>query len=269
MCYYDFPHQDLALHACAILANNRFDGYFTDTNVACDENHLRLPADQLIPPGEYFFNVPPAAGDEEPYAVPASFHDWEFPHASLPAKWRSQRSDSMTTTVSNLRAPVAGLAERDRICRLSGCQEQVQQAHVVPESEWAWFASNGMRRYTVEGLRHGKELLSNIENKLLLRSDLHALWDNRAFVFVTKGPETAHTVAHALQESTELLALYHNRYTQPLYARRELLFARLAWAIFPFMRSFLNARQSRRVVLRKETGETIVKQCLQTSAALS
>ena len=40
---------------------------------------------------------------------------------------------------------------------MSGSQEMVQQAHVVPESEWMWFASNGMRRYAVQGPRYGVE----------------------------------------------------------------------------------------------------------------
>jgi len=135
----------------------------------------------------------------------------------------------------------------------------LQQAHVVPESESTWFAINGMRRYTVEGLRHGFELLNNVENKLLLRSDLHALWDSRAFVLVPKRGDVRNTVVHVLLESVELLALYHNRLTQPLHARRELLFARLAWALFPYVRSFLNARRGRRVAMRTETSDVTVR----------
>jgi hypothetical protein len=73
---------------------------------------------------------------------------------------------------------------------------------------------------------------------VVLRRDLHHLFDNRRITFIAKrldNSETANLVTHALLEqgSTELVNLYQNRLTQPLTGiSAELLFARFAWTIF-------------------------------------
>ncbi|KAI7288375.1 hypothetical protein KC343_g571 [Hortaea werneckii] len=258
--------QEFALDACAVLACNRFDGYFTEHG----STQRVVPSDGIIPPGDYDFHVPGEI-EGEPYPVGASFFDWQFPHDAIPDRWQYLPSPGFLST-SNIRNITATLAQRDRICRVSAHQEMLQEAHVVPEQEEIWFTSNGMRRYTVEGPRHGPELLNNVENRLLLRSDLHMLWGLRSFVFFPKGPQHE-MVVHVTQSSEELLELYHNRKTQPLFARHEFLFARFAWALFPFIRSFLYAGQSRTVSVRGEEGHMVRKysaahaRCLRTAAA--
>ncbi|KAI6789081.1 hypothetical protein KC361_g8703 [Hortaea werneckii] len=238
---------DFALDACAILACNRFDGYFTKHG----STQRVDPSDGIIPPGDYDFHVP-GEKDGEQYPVAASFFDWRFPHNAIPDRWQASPSPE-SLSISNIRNTTATLAQRDPVCRISAHQEMPQQAHVVPQREETWFTNNGMRRYAEEGQRHGPELLNNIENMLILRGDLHMLWDANSFVFVPKGPHRE-MVVHVMRDSEELLELYHNRKTQPLFARYEFLFARFAWALFPFILSFLHAGQSRSVSVRTDEG---------------
>ncbi|KAI7082863.1 hypothetical protein KC356_g8023 [Hortaea werneckii] len=239
---------DFALEACAILACNRFDGYFTEHG-----NAQRVdPSDGIIPPGDYDFHVP-GEEDGERYPVAASFFDWRFPHNAIPNRWQASRSPDSLSSISNIRSTTAILAQRDPVCRISACQEMPQQAHVVPQREQTWFVQNNMRQYTEEVQRHGPELLDNVENMLILRADLHMLWDANSFVLVPKGPQHE-TAVHVMRDSEELLELYHNRKTQPLFARYEFLFARFAWSLFPFILSFLQAGQPRSVSVRTDGG---------------
>lgn len=244
--------QQFALDACAVLACNRFDGYFTEHG----STQRVIPSDGIIPPGDYDFHVP-GEKDDEPYPIGASFFDWQFPHDAIPDRWQEVPSPESLST-SNIPDTTATLAQRDRSCRISAHQELPQKAYVIPKEEQTWFTNNGMRRYTVEEQRHGPELLDNVENMLLLRRDLQMLWDLQSFVFVPKGPQHE-MVVHVIRKSEELLELYHNRKTQPLFARHEFLFARFAWTVFPFIRGFLYAGRSRTLSVRGKEGYIVQK----------
>lgn len=83
-------------------------------------------------------------------------------------------------------------------------------------------------------------------NLILLRRDLHFLFDRNRYVFVPKTPSLPSTsqssspaiaiAIHILQpqRSVQLVSTYHNRLTQqPLCGlSREMLFSRFAWALF-------------------------------------
>lgn len=102
---------------------------------------------------------------------------------------------------------------------------------------------------------------------LLIRwagADLHLLFDQRRFVLVPKISRSSPTPAYALaihvldnsDESGERSDLYQNATLQPEYARvisRECLFARFAWALFPFLRNFLDVPIRRRLAVITRT----------------
>ncbi|KAF2158401.1 hypothetical protein M409DRAFT_61692 [Zasmidium cellare ATCC 36951] len=131
-----------------------------------------------------------------------------------------------------MRAPAAGAAER--------------------------VAANSMRRYINQGYGHGADRLSNSDNKLLLRSDLHSLWDNRAFLLAPKEMMSLFCMCWRIRWNC-LRARYHNVRTYPLSVSRELLFARFAWALLPHVRNFVAARQSRTVSIGLKTGELVTR----------
>ncbi|KAK3638524.1 hypothetical protein LTR56_012996 [Elasticomyces elasticus] len=240
---------EITLTICAILADNRFDGYIS-RNDAVDASPVRSD-EGLLAPGEYFFHVPHPTIDGStqispgfplaPYCYPVVpfFESWRFPHERLPPRWQQ----ATTTGHQDLRPA-----------------EIAEYAHIIPKSERDWFARNGMRRYGNLRQRTGEDLQDDSDNIILLRSDVRDMWDNHDFVFVPKcafdglnARSTGHRnafFAHVLHGSTELLALYHNLETQPLAVPSQYLIARLAWAIFPDMQDFLLAHQKRLLVVR-------------------
>lgn len=112
-------------------------------------------------------------------------------------------------------------------------------AHIIPAQEQAWYDRNGMRRYS----GFGHKSLGDVGNMIRLRRDLHYIFDNRKLVFVPKAPspsDAAYWVAHAMDYSKDLLALYHNLQLHDISGiPREYLLARFAWTIFPDMEGFL------------------------------
>jgi hypothetical protein len=90
----------------------------------------------------------------------------------------------------------------------------------------------------------------NTRNVLLLRSDLHHLFDQGRLVFVPKGGAW---VVHILsgRPDGELAALYHNVRLQPLSELSvEFLFARFAWTVLAQLSQgiFLRAGIDRQLV---------------------
>jgi hypothetical protein len=92
--------------------------------------------------------------------------------------------------------------------------------------------------------------INDDKNILILRKDLHHLFDMRRFAFVPKQfgtSEPVELVMHVLLPlgSPDIVGLYHNRCTQPIRGVSvECLFAHFAWALFtdehmPFLGSDL------------------------------
>ncbi|KAF1923044.1 uncharacterized protein M421DRAFT_104714 [Didymella exigua CBS 183.55] len=137
---------------------------------------------------------------------------------------------------------------RESWCHLSGCCEQQQVAHVVPQSELGWWRAKGMSRYNT-GVT---ATLDDMANAFLLCADLHIAFDAPRLAFVPK-PATngsMRLVAHVLGSSPELELLYHNRELHPTAVGADILYARFAWSIFPLLRAFLESDTDRRLTLR-------------------
>lgn len=103
--------------------------------------------------------------------------------------------------------------------------------HSIPEAHRLCSVSS----YCAE--QFDQQPIDDTRNNLVLRRDLHYLFDQRRFVFTVKRDKSdqPRLVIHVLdhQRTDELIDLYHNRLLQPLSGISvELIFARLAWAIF-------------------------------------
>lgn len=137
---------------------------------------------------------------------------------------------------------------RERSCRLSGCREGLQVAHVVPQSEVDWGQANGMSLYNISE----SNTLDDVSNALLLRADLHLAFDRSHIALVPK-PATdgsMRLVAHLLDCSPELEHLHHNRELHPTAVSVDMLYARFAWSIFTLLDPFLKCQVPRRLTLR-------------------
>ncbi|KAL2349871.1 hypothetical protein BJ546DRAFT_897082, partial [Cryomyces antarcticus] len=225
---------------CAIVANNRWDGFLTASRNGPEIDTVR---NEVLPCGDYYFSVPQTENGKQQFSP--LFSDWSFPHNDLPENWRSvqikehTRSSSVVSTVVKI---------RDTACRLTGCTEGVELAHVCPQSVNDWFHKNRMDDYILSPRRSGSSAIDDASNVMLLRSDIHKAFDAVKIALVPKASSSGSyvMVAHILELSPELVALYHNVPLQPLKGLSvEFLFARFAWSMFSFVEGFLQARTER------------------------
>jgi len=121
--------------ACAITANNRFDG-----RLLIASGSVVAPLDEddgsaCIPAIEFLFGVP---SDPQRAIVP-NVRSWSFPHDKIPTHWKDTASRH---NLSRMNLPaVAWVLARGTACRLTAHQELNELAHIVPDSEAAWFMS--------------------------------------------------------------------------------------------------------------------------------
>lgn len=216
------------------------------------------------------------AASVEQYPVYASFQHWRFPHSNLPEPWRHVTLPAHEPLNAMLGVGKQAAIARDGSCRISGAKDACRTAHLIPYSEKYWFVSNQMRQYVCSAfqsiifqpsqrlpvprlllhtanflVRYVQNPMSHLpiddeSNLILLRRDLHCLFDRNRYVFVPKTlplPLTSQSSSPAIaiaihilqpQRSVQLVSTYHNRLTQqPLCGlSREMLFSRFAWALF-------------------------------------
>jgi hypothetical protein len=74
---------------------------------------------------------------------------------------------------------------------MSAHEEGTQAAHLCPRSEEEWFDANEMSLYNLNPQMNGTRTMDDISNAMLLRADLHQLFDAAKFVFVPKAQSEA------------------------------------------------------------------------------
>lgn len=247
---------DYVLVICGIIAGNRWDGWLTDLK---NGPRLQKHPHEVLPKGEYFFNLELSTNDS-PYPVVPSFREWVFPHNNLPPSWRTLESLSTPSRILSASSLTTALTIRDASCRMSGCTEGTQVAHICPRQEVDWYQRNQMSRY------HNSHLTNRLDhdtaNAMLLRADLHIDFDKPKFVFVPKSDPSAadsstQFVTHLLVESNEYEYLYHNRALQGLsQISPEFLFARLAWTALQLLDEFLGYGLARHLSIAAKDGSS-------------
>lgn len=225
-------HHETARIACAIIACNAWDGYFSRTR---DGPQVAEDPDDVLKEKIYYFQVP-TPGSPEPYPICPSFYDWQFPHGDLPPSW-SARSDAFAQREYDNVEPArpstfsAAVLRRDGRCVMSGYGDGVVTAHLCPRSEAAWYSRNGMTDYNLNRMLPRDVCIDDMSNGLVLRSDIHVMFDTPAFVIV---PKQGEWVAHFLITTRDLGRLYHNATVQLAPSvSTEALLTRFAWSIFP------------------------------------
>ncbi|KAI9861207.1 MAG: hypothetical protein M1813_005380 [Trichoglossum hirsutum] len=262
-------HHATALTACGIIAGNTWNGYLS---LERGGEAIELGMDGLLSTGrEYWFHIPHPPGTvdtSEPYVFPIcpSFSHWKFPHGRLPLGWRDPAAPTPSgiTGVEASKPPclpqlsnlTGAIRSRDVSCRISAHFDASECAHLVPRNEIDWFKKNGMVRYNQNKFLIGQYLLDDVGNAILLRKDLHSLFDDRKFAFVPKPVGgSADYVSHGLLWTSEFNRLYHNTILHPIPGvRPEFLLARFAWSIFPAILPFLYGGKDRLLIYLKDLG---------------
>ena len=168
-----------------------------------------------------------------------------------------------STTNSNI---TTALGLRDAFkCQISACEEGYEKAHFIPVKYSAWFHANDLVRYIFNSSWAGPRAVDDIHNMILLRTDLHKVFDDTKFVFIPKKETPGKTayVLHMLSHSTELVKLYHNVQLQASDKLvPQFLLARLALSIFPMFEGFLlNPRISRKILTQDGIHEANPAEC--------
>ncbi|KAL8935162.1 MAG: hypothetical protein Q9216_005561 [Gyalolechia sp. 2 TL-2023] len=264
--------QDGGLHfgtvriACGIIANNRFHGCISTT--PDNSLPLRMGDDNILPPGIYYYHlphpttslVPPVAADVQtqpasssahprPYRYPVipSFQHWSFPsRGTLPPAWEALRQSPALAQVDftlGSENPSTTVTARDVTCRLSTYDLGCEKAHILPKHEVVWFTKNGLKMLPDDADINGFDTISTTANLMLLRADLHKIFDDKRFVIV---PKQGRLVTHFLVPADKYVYMHHNSEIRPTGVAIDFFFARLAWAIFPMLgKRFLKFGESK------------------------
>ena len=126
------------------------------------------------------------------------------------------------------------MRQRDGSCRVSEFTGGTEAAHLVPERDERWFKRNINRLGQYVADRGAlKSPVNDIANRILLRRDIHLLFDERLFVFY---PKRGNFVVHFLEHTDDTLGNYHNAPLHPALCAGFFHYPRLAWAVFPLLR---------------------------------
>nr|POF13595.1 hypothetical protein CFP56_02618 [Quercus suber] len=245
--------------ACAVIANNRFDGWLSQSRDP-KQPRVAITCSDLLPTGAYYFHVPSTDECSEalacPYPVVPNFRSWIFPHNQLPSPW--------------VTAPIGPITQstpakiRDSTCRITQCSDSIDSAHIVPRAEKDWFAANEMDQYCYLTNKYGRDTADSDENLVQLRMDLHDSWDRMHFSIVPKQDQEQRQVwvVHANNPSQELHHIYHNRPLQYLSGIPcEFMFARFVWDMIHRIQGFLQRGVSRRLVVCGVVSDYTADQC--------
>ena len=239
--------------ACAVLANNRFDGWLSNS-AGYEDAEASMAAATFLPAGLYYFHVPSTDGnDQDPYPIVPNFRSWIFPHSQVPVEWHQAAETHMER---------CSISTGEGRCRLTNFRRGVQSSHVIPSMEKSWFVDNAMDQYGALGGRTGQDIVDTPVNLIRLRADVHHLWDQRDFSIVPRlsRDEQLTWAACVMTQDPELLELYHNVEVQSLAGLpSEFLLTRFAWDIFPTLLAFLQSSQPRVLAVRLPNGEAEIK----------
>ncbi|KAF2740331.1 hypothetical protein EJ04DRAFT_572178 [Polyplosphaeria fusca] len=249
-------HHETARIACAIVANNRWEGFLSETRAG---RPVEEGPDGILRGQNYYFLLSQDPADEK-YAVVPSFGHWRFPHDNLPQLWTTCEPPKLphNRPLPRQSSPAEATLARDISCRITNHIEGTEHAHLVPRSEERWFSENGMFRYANQQ-RPGSEPVDDSQNAILLRSDVHTIFDQKRFTVV---PKSSVLLVHitAPGSSLELTNLYHNVSLQPLVGVAvQYLLARFAWTIFAQSINFIQQGLKRSLCIHVGDGETSIK----------
>ncbi|KPM39093.1 hypothetical protein AK830_g7471 [Neonectria ditissima] len=117
-------HYDTAHTACAILANNRWDGYFSRDKYG--KIKVR-PTDGVLRDPSSYFCLPSSDPSTDQYPVIPRFKDWRFPHNNLPPIWMQLKEQLLAEQETKQARPGH--------CSLSDYANAIEAAHLVPTTQ--------------------------------------------------------------------------------------------------------------------------------------
>lgn len=183
------------------------------------------------------------------YPIVPSFDHFTYP-SDLPDQWSDDTHAPIDPSI------VDDVGKRDLTCRVTGSLMPNETTHVIPQAQSEWWQRNSMFTYTANP---DQSLDSKCaDNTILLRRDVHKMWDDHRFAVV---PKCGKWVLHVLWNSptVELEEEYHNLPLQPLCGvSRYFFFCRFALAVL-CKSTFLSQGVPRKLVTLVRSGSPRVR----------
>ncbi|KAJ7782739.1 hypothetical protein B0H16DRAFT_466087 [Mycena metata] len=268
-CLFELPHGQpaglpffLVQAAAKIIAGNR-DGAF----VRNATNRLVAPAPQdvertrvkvndsteLLLAGNYFYFVGSSSNYSWDYNALKKFEQWVWP--GTPEYWKFSAAREVPGMHDpdwrRLQGPVAAqyCKNADKRCLITGVPSPVESAHLLPDSELAWYRKNGLASSL--GMSRA---LGGPSNLITLRADLNgAVFNHGDFVLV---PLDGDAVCFFLcGDARHVIDLAHGR-TVPLPTRvaEEATFMRFGYNILKGVEEHPETRSEKRTSQKCTTG---------------
>lgn len=124
---------------------------------------------------------------DDQYPIVPSYDNFLCP-ATLPDSWATNPLIEPATTDD--------VGKREQTCRVTASLLPNELAHIIPQAQSEWWQRNNMFAYTAN-----PDLSSDTrcaDNAILLRRDLHKMWDHHRFAIV---PKAGKWVIHVLWKS--------------------------------------------------------------------
>lgn len=99
-----------------------------------------------------------------------------------------------------------------------------------------------MNIYNLNQGLSGRYLTCDIQNCILIREDLHTVFDSGAFALV---PKMGTMYVHFLKHGPNYAPVFHNCTTVKMDIAAEFLYARFAWAVLPLVKNFASRPEVR------------------------
>ncbi|RKL20547.1 hypothetical protein BFJ72_g15020 [Fusarium proliferatum] len=235
-------HHETARIACAIVAACNFDGYFSTS-----KNGPKIPdgPDDILQDKKYYFCIE----DDIEYPIVPSFDNFQCPH-ELPESWLDDLALIELGVYRDAR-------QRDSGYRIIGSFLPTELAHIIPQAQSDWWQKNLMYTYVTNADESFDAKCP--DNTILLRCDMHKMWDDDRFAVL---PKAGGWYTHVLLNSTttEVEQEYHNVQLQPLRGvSRYFFFCRFALAIFA-KGAFLRQRIRRNLAILDHSGSSKVRE---------
>ncbi|KAI4128552.1 MAG: hypothetical protein LQ347_004133 [Umbilicaria vellea] len=190
-----------AYDMCMAMTDNARPGFFTKERAPNSEK-IKAKRGGLLAKEKCFFQTGSDTSTiAEKYPVLRSFRDLNFRPEVVDAHWREA-------------VPWEGHSEgyKPDACILSGEDVMIEDAHLIPKTEWQFWKENALHRYAMEPAprTQGRETYTR-SNTIPLASNLHKMYDAGHFVLI---PVDGRLQAQWIRRSDHMALKYHHRRVQ-------------------------------------------------------
>lgn len=196
-----YVNYQFAYDMCMAMTDNASPGFFTKERAPNSEK-AKSERGGLLAKEKYFFHIGSDTSTvAEKYPVLRSFRDLNFRPEVVGAHWREA-------------VPWGGNSEgyKPDACSLSGEDVMIEDAHLIPKTEWQFWKENALHRYAMEPAprTQGRETYTR-SNTIPLASNLHKMYDAGHFVLI---PVNGRLQGQWIRRSDHMALKYHHRRVQ-------------------------------------------------------